>query len=112
MDMDLISELLLKLAIAILPPLFAAGTAYLMKAYQAKRAEMNERQRWILDGIVTVAVSAAEQIYASGDGAAKKEYAVGVAEKWLAQYKITVDLDVLVAVIESAVNNQFPKSKK
>lgn len=109
MNWDLISELLLKLLIAILPPLAAAAAAYFVKAYQAKRAELDERQQWMLDTVVQVAVKAAEQLYSSGDGAQKKDYALGVAEAWLAQHKIKLDLHVLDAAIEAAVFDQFPK---
>lgn len=107
MNWDLISELLLKLSIAILPPLAAAATAYLIKAYQAKRAELTEKQQWMLDNVVQLAVKAAEQLYKSGEGAQKKEYAIGVAEAWLAQHKIKMDLHVLDAAIEAAVFDHF-----
>lgn len=109
MNWDLISELLLKLLIAILPPLAAMATAYLLEAYKAKRAELNQTQQWLLDNAVAVAVRAAEQLYASGDGQQKKEYAISVAEKWLEKYNIKMDLDVLAAAIESSVYSQFPK---
>lgn len=109
MNWDLISELLLKLLTAILPPLAAAATAYFVKAYQVKRAELDQQQQWLLDNAVMIAVKAAEQIYESGDGKAKKEYAISVAESWLAKRHLTMDLNALEAAIEAAVFDNFPK---
>jgi hypothetical protein len=106
-DMEYISKLLQNLLLAILPILAAQGVAILIAVYKSKRAEMTERQQWILDNAVRVAVVAAEQLYKAGNGDEKKAYALQVAENWIAEKGLTVDLHLLEAQIEAAVFEQF-----
>ncbi len=109
MDLDYISELVQALLLATLPVLAAQLSAFLFQAYKAKRAELDERQRWMLDQVVGIAVLAAEQIYENGDGAEKKAYALNVAEEWIAKRGLTLDLELLNAQIEAAVYSQVEK---
>jgi hypothetical protein len=111
-DLEYVSKLLQALLLAVLPVLAAQGSALLFAAYKNKRAQLNAQNQYMLDTAIRVAVFAAEQIYKGGNGEAKKAYAFDIAEKWLAQHNLNIDLDVLDAQIEAAVktelNNQFP----
>lgn len=66
------------------------------------RSKTTSSQQAQLSGWVSIAVTAAEQIYAgSGRGAEKKEYVLN----WLRAHNISVDADKLDALIEAAVYN-------
>ena len=53
--------------------------------------------------IVTILVSAAEQLYEAGHGEEKLEYVLKKAEDWLKQYHITLDTHQLRALVEAEV---------
>lgn len=53
--------------------------------------------------IVTILVSAAEQLYEAGHGEEKLEYVLEKAENWLKQYHITLDTHQLRALVEAEV---------
>lgn len=74
-----------------------AATAYLLPYLKSKGhlEQLGETMEYI-----TIAVRAAEQIFVgSGLGEKKKEYVL----QWLNDHNITVDLDKVDAMIESAV---------
>lgn len=53
--------------------------------------------------IVSILVSAAEQLYEAGHGEEKLNYVLGKAEEWLKQYHITLDMQQLRALVEAEV---------
>ena len=57
----------------------------------------------ILSYAVNIAVEAAEQIFGEGKGAEKKQYAIEVVKKYLAEFGLTVDVDVIADAIEQNV---------
>jgi len=65
----------------------------------------------LLEEAAKIAVTAAEQV-----GAAKfinkKVYAMDVAERWLEQHGIMLDIELIDAAIEAAVYKQFNSDKK
>lgn len=105
--MELISKLLQALLEAILPILASSLAAWLIsktveifRRLKDKNPELGE----ILTNISKAAVNAAEQsIVGSGLGEKKKAYAINVMEKYLAEKGLSVDLDIIDAMIESQV---------
>lgn len=57
----------------------------------------------LLGYAVSLAVDAAEQIFGEGKGAEKKQYAIEVVKKYLAEFGLTVDVDVIADAIEQNV---------
>lgn len=53
--------------------------------------------------IVSILVSAAEQLYEAGHGEEKLNYVLAKAEEWLKQYRINIDMQKLRALIEAEV---------
>jgi len=64
----------------------------------------------LLEEAAKIAVTAAEQV-----GAAKfidkKVYAMDIAERWLAEHGIMLDIELIDAAIEAAVYRQFNSAK-
>jgi hypothetical protein len=108
-DMDLVSSLVQKILEAVLPVIALQVVAYLYNLFQEQRAKLSDGQRWLLDQGIDVAIMAAEKLYKSGEGEKKKEYALKVAQEWIAQYGLKLNLTLLEAQIESRVLSQFPK---
>ena len=102
-----LSEVLYQLLIVVLIPLAGFAARWLAKKWEVERANLNDKNKWLLDEVVKVAVYAAEQVYSDGKGAEKKAYALSVAETWLAQYHINIDLHALEAAIEAEVKQSF-----
>jgi hypothetical protein len=109
MDLEYVSELVQALLLAIVPVLAAQVAAYLFQAYKVKRAELTERQRWMLDQAIPVAIFAAEQLFKAGDGAQKKQYALDYLQSWVAKSGLKIDAHELSARIEAEVYNQFKR---
>lgn len=53
--------------------------------------------------IITILVSAAEQLYEAGHGEEKLNWVIGQAETWLRQYNITLDIQKIRALVEAEV---------
>ena len=67
----------------------------------------------ILAYAVELAVQASEQIFGDGKGAEKKQYAIEVVKKYLAQFGLAVDVDVIADAIEKEVYElNYPKRMK
>jgi hypothetical protein len=109
MDYAKISELISALLMATLVPLAGFGVQLLIAKVKVERGKLSEQQNGAIDYAVNIGVYAAEQLYKSGDGATKKAYALHVAESWLAERNIYLDLSSLEAAIEAAVKQQFDK---
>ena len=85
--------------------------AWIKKVVEQVKAKMDQRFIWLLDEAVRIAVLAAEQVNLSGFVEDKKDYAIGVAEKWLAERGYKIDLGVLADRIEAAVMEEFNKGR-
>lgn len=89
-DITPIVELVLKLV--------AVAVEVVLLTYIRKKTTTEQQTQ--LEAWVSIAVSAAEQLYKeAGSGTAKKRYVL----EWLAARGITVDTDKVDAMIESAV---------
>lgn len=91
---------LVTIAVAIIGLLAWKGSAYLA-------GRMNQEQLALLKQIAGRAVLMAEQV--SEDNAEKKRLAMETAEKWLKQYGIEIDLDMLEAAVEAAVFDELKR---
>ena len=65
----------------------------------------------VLSYAVELAVEAAEQIFGPGKGEEKKQYAIQAAEKYLAEFGLVIDLDVIADAIEHEVYEMNKYSK-
>lgn len=88
-DITPIIEAIIGLAAAVI-------TCFVVPYIKSKTTAAQQAE---IKGWATIAVAAAEQIYASGDGAAKKQYVVD----FLAAHGVTVDEAKIDAYIEGAV---------
>lgn len=108
--MPILSKVLEAVLIAILPPLAVALVSFVV----AKTKEAWERaKQWnptvtqYLEQAAMFAVQAAEQAGAAALIEDKKQYAIAIAEVWLAANHITTDIDLIDAAIEKAVLELF-----
>ena len=109
--MPIFSKVLEAVLIAVLPPLAVALVAWLIgqvKIAWARFKELNPTVADYLELAAEFAVKAAEQAGAAALIKNKKEYAIQIAEAWLATYHITTDIDLISAAIEKAVGELFP----
>ena len=104
--MELLSKILQIILETALPILVTAGAGWMVgkcieifKKVRDKNPELYE----ILNVVSRKAVEAAEQLFGGGAGKEKKQYAIQVIEKYLAAKGITLNVDVIVMYIESAV---------
>jgi len=65
----------------------------------------------LLEEAAKVAVTAAEQAGAAKLISDKKAYAMDIAERWLAEHGIMLDIELIDAAIEAAVYRQFNSAK-
>jgi hypothetical protein len=95
------------LAVALLGWLFAQGKLAWAraKAYAPDWAEA-------VESAADLAVKAAEQSKLAGLIESKKDYALEIAEQWLKARGVKVDLHLLDAAIEKAVNENFNHDPK
>ena len=103
MNLEKLSDLILQILVLTLPYFAAVAAAWVKAKYELARAELDEKKRYALDLVISYAVKAAEQIYKDGNGDVKKQYALGVAEAYIAKTGLKIELDDLEAKIESAV---------
>lgn len=61
--------------------------------------------------VTRLAIAAAEQAGAANLINDKKKYALNIAEKWLSDAGIKIDLDLISAAIEAAVFDEFNQNK-
>lgn len=76
-------------------------TAYATKVYQTQKAKLSLSQQEILDIIAEKSVSAAQQVADANED--KLAYAFDIAEKSIAKAGISVDIDVIYAMLEAKV---------
>lgn len=101
----------------IVLPVLATALAGLVIAWITKvigdvKSKLTEDQEWIINQAIKSAVLAAEQANIAGAVKEKKEYALNIAEQWLASKGITIDLNILDARIEAAVYDEFNRDKE
>lgn len=113
MDWGLFVQQILELVLKALLPVVVGMVAVWVKALRDEAlGKLKEKDRWMVEEAVRVAVTAAEQSGLAGhirnEANAKKKYALGVAEAYLGRFGLgSVDLDVLADMIESEVWEQF-----
>jgi hypothetical protein len=104
--MPILSKVVEAVLVAILPPLAVALIAWLIGLAKKAWAEfklINPTVADYLEYAARFAVEAAEQAGAAKLIEDKKEYAIRIAEVWLAEYHVTIDIDLIDAAIEKAV---------
>lgn len=89
--------------------LAAQASAWFVKKYQTAKMSLSTEQQYLLGVIVGSAIKAAEQIYDNGEE--KRNYAFDVVEKTLQQYGLTMDVDVIYAMIETQVYDSLKKQQ-
>lgn len=72
----------------------------------------NPEEIYLLEQIAAMAVNAAEQEAIAGYIADRKEYAVSVAEMFLKNHGIKLDISVIAAAIEAAVKQELNPEKR
>ncbi len=114
MDFQVISGFLFLLAQALLvvalPVLIAAAAFWLKQKGDEIKSKLSKDQLSALESIGSIAVRAAEQAGLTkqiAGGAAKKEYALEVAQNYLKSIGVKVDLTAVTNVIEAEVLKQF-----
>ena len=108
--MPVLSKVLEAILIAILPPLAVALVSFAFakaKAVWARAKQWNPTVTQYLEQAARFAVQAAEQAGAAALIEDKKQYAIQIAEAWLAANHITTDIDLIDAAIEKAVLELF-----
>ncbi len=94
----------------VLPVLFAALAGLAVQYIRLLQAKIKAEYPDVfaqVEWIANAAVIAAEQAKVGELITDKKNYALQVAEAWLKQYNINVDMKVLDAAIEKAVYDVF-----
>ena len=81
------------------------------KLLWAKAQSWNPDTTDLLEEAAKVAVTAAEQAGAAYLINDKKVYAMDIAERWLEQHGIMLDIELIDAAIEAAVYEQFNTDK-
>mgnify|MGYP001164783793 CR=1 FL=1 len=112
--MEILSRVLEAILIAVLPVLFASLAGFLVakaKLLWAQAKEWNPEVTDLAERAAHFAVVAAEQAGAAKLIEDKKTYALGIAELWLKERDITIDLKLLDAAIEKAVLEAFKPEK-
>ncbi len=107
--LEVISPALQILIQTLAVALAAQASAWFVKKYQTAKMSLSTDQQYLLGIVVGSAIKAAEQIYS--DGAEKRAFAFDIVEKTLKQYGITMDVDVIYAMIETQVFNELSKSE-
>ena len=115
MDMDILSKFVEALLLALAPLLASLAAAWLLaaarKAWADYRAAEPGKAYWI-EEIASIAVRAAEQAGLAGYIENKKDYALHIAERWLAAKGLRIDLELIDAAIEAAVWEELNKDRE
>ncbi len=112
--LDFLSIFLQNFMAVALPALASAAFAWLFAKAKKAWLEFKSDQAGsaeILEMVAKMAVQAAEQVGMNEMIEDKKEYAMEVAEKRLAEYGLKIDLDIISAAIEAAVLSEFNSEK-
>lgn len=112
--MSVFSDFLQRLALEAVPLLVPFIIALLIAQTRRAWAAVIKEQpdvAYYLSRAAQIAVVAAEQAGIAGIIDDKKKYALEVAERWLVENKITIDLHLIDAAIEAAVYEQLTANK-
>ena len=112
MDWSVILQNVLTVVVSTVTPVLVGMLAVWLKQKRNEYLDsLDGKWEWAAQDAVRIAVMAAEQSglakLIDDTATAKKAYACEVAEQYLRRYNITVDLDVLLAMIEAEVFKQF-----
>ena len=108
--MPILSKVIEAILIAILPPLAVVLVSVVLAHAKKLWADLKQRYPSVTDLVeqaAVFAVQAAEQAGAAELIKDKKQYAIQIAEAWLAANHITTDIDLIDAAIEKAVLELF-----
>ena len=108
--MELVSQFLEVILKALLPILAVYVLQFfraLVEKYLAEAKAQYPDAFSVVESIAAQVVAAAEQAGAAGFIDSKIDYALGLAEKWLAEYDFDIHLDLIRAAIEAEVKKQF-----
>jgi hypothetical protein len=99
------------LLIIALPIVIAAAVQHFRVMTQQLKSKLNENQQQAIDRAVGIAVKAAEQVGGIDGliGPEKKKQALQIAQSFLAERGINLDVTKLVNLIEAEVQTQFAK---
>ena len=83
---------------------------------KATQESLSDNERWMITFAIETAVRAAEQSGIAGliaqEADEKKQYAITVATRFLEQFNVTVDLDLLADLIEAEVGRAHDVFKR
>lgn len=113
---DFLVKFLTAFALALIPvvvPLVVAKVKQWLAQAKEVAKEWRPELYQALDMGAKLAVTAAEQAGLAGLIKEKKDYAINALEAYLAEFGYNVDVDVIDAAIEAAVNEAaFPHAEK
>ena len=103
---------LLQLALeAALPVLVVMLIAWVRVQVKAGFAKLEPNVQLILQEAARIAVLAAEQMNLAGQLDEKLDFAVGIAQSFLNEHGVELELDLIIAAIEAAVMDEFNRDK-
>jgi hypothetical protein len=112
--MDVVNSFLSTLAqgllVAAIPILIAAAAYWLKQKGDEIKSKLTQEQLTTLESVGAIAVRAAEQAGLSKQvmgGAAKKDYALKVAQDYLNRIGVKMDVATVASVVEAEVLKQF-----
>lgn len=107
--LDLLFTIVEGVLVAAAPVLVGLAAVWIKAKIEEVKARiennLSDQQRWLLETAANIAVSAAEQMKLAELIEDKKDYAMGVAQKYLDNHSINLHLDVIEAAIEKAVRD-------
>ncbi|MBN1312107.1 MAG: hypothetical protein JXB30_11875 [Anaerolineae bacterium] len=106
---DFLSLLAQALLVIALPIVIAAGIQHLRVMTKQLRSQMDQERQQAIDRAVSIAVQLAERagLVEKLISSEKRKHAIELAEEFLAERGVTLDLDKLVTLIEAEVQKQF-----
>ena len=97
---EAISPAIQDLLIVVLVYVAGRAAMVLREKYEAQQSEN-------LDLLIIIAVRAAEQLFGAKNGKEKFDYAIELVESELARIGFKIDIELLTARIEAAVQDEF-----
>lgn len=113
MLLEIVNQVLQPILLILLPVVAGAATAWLLKAWQVKRLELNQQQFSTLTWLVSTGIWAAEQAYKSGliPKNFREDYVVEFVQSMAKKYHISIDAQELLRFIKAAVGEEFNKNR-
>jgi len=104
--LEAITPALQTLIVALVTALLGQASAWMVKQYQLKKAELSYNEQYYLDFFAARAVKTVEQLYFDEESQEKKNSAISIVERALSKYGLNIDVDVIADAIEAAVFKQ------